>query len=1009
MKRKKLSKWYVIVPSAIIIIAVAMVLIWLIKPAKSLDIAILDKTVPATAADGESYLGDVSNNYRKHIGLNWLTNYMKLKNPETGKLYDYTTDYYGNKIDDQANVIDNNSLTSIKNAPDVLYLGDSYGIENSDDRGIASDEMNTVSYCNSMGSTIIGEQDILTTGTDSKVSSQLQNLFGISYTGWAGRYIYDLADLTDVPYWAPDMYLKKYGVEWRCSGSGILLVSSDGDILVFEESKDFKSKNLLKISIADDYKSEFGSRSLNYYNWFELIQPTKGTETLAEYSFNFNSTGMEKFAPVSSSPVFTAVTRTATKYGGVNYYFAGDFNDFVTETKPYQFIGADLIWRLISFDKEGDVTNFYWNFYEPMMKKILKDCVAKSKDEGQQAIANNENPPRISYNSFEVYSEGKWQPFTVKGFNVNAEAPGDAKYKYSNDVSMFKKLIGEAANMGANTLRAYDLYSPEFYRALFEYNSDKNNTPIYLVQTIKTPTNVDKSSIADCLDLLDKNIEAVINAVHGTGEIDSFGERNGGVYRFDLSPYLLGYIVDTDLTVAQQNALQKSGLSAYSGTYFESKANGMEALYAQLCDYAMKYSVDTYKTLNVVLAKGNARLLDGAIWIQPNDITYNLSNITAKGAAENYFGVCFSAYMYDYPVRNYAAKLKSGHEDAYSGYLDAIHQLSDKPTVIDCFGASTAANTYDDYTDVYGLSEADQGKAIVNMHRAICSEGFAAALIADLNDSWVNVSDGSRAYTVPEQNAAIWHDVTDIGQTTGVLAVESNQPEKAELDFNTSGERMQTMKLMSSPTYLYCTITLNDEIDFDSEELVVGLDTYQRNDGEYYYDKGYFANSLSGLEYVIKFDSKNSAALYTVPSYSRKNKTVTSTESYKANYTFVSQLKYGGFSMANTQFFVTGSTVNIRIPWAMLNVTDPSRRLVIDDKTGAYKTDGQYKTTITSGVIASVLIGEKGTKDTAYIFPDSKESASYKTFKWATWESIDYTITEKDAFAQLKLYFNSLQ
>ena len=766
----------------------------------------------------------------------------------------------------------------------------------------------------------------------------------------------------------------------------------------------------MKISVADDYDSEFGSNTVNYYNWFELIQPSKETQTIAQYRFNLNSEGMEKFAAVSQSAVFAAVTRTSTKYGGVNYYFAGDFNDYVQEIKPYRFIGADFVWRLISFDKEGDITNFYWNFYEPMMKKILKDCVAKSEDKDEKAKkSENENSPQLGTDSFEIYSGGKRKQFTVKGFNVNAEAPGDKKYKYSNDVNFFKEMIEKAAGMGANTLRAYDLYSPEFYRALFEYNSDKNNSPIYLIQSITTPTNVNKNKIADEIDALTENVKTVTDAVHGAGQTADFGKREGGVYSFDLSPYLLGYIIDTDLSVQQLNNLQNANLPAYSGTYFESGPSGAESLTARLCDYAMKYGRDKYKALNTVIAKGNAQLLESAVWAQPGDNTYNLSKIKTKGEAEKYFGVCYSAYPSDYAVRNYANQLKIGHDDAFSGYVAAIRKSSDKPVIIDRFGASTAANTYEDYADVYGLSESEQGKAIVKMHREIFNEGFAAALIADLNDSWVNVSNESRIYTVPEQNAALWHDVTDIGQTTGVLSVESKESPKVGLDFNTAGERMQTMKLMSNPTYLYCTITLNEEINFDSEELIVGLDTYQRNDGEYYYDKGYFANSLSGLEYVVKFDSKKSAALYTVPSYSRKNKTVTSTESYKANYTFVSQLNYGGFSESNTQFFITGSTVNIRIPWAMLNVADPSQRIVIDDKSGVNSADGQYKTTVTSGLIASVLIGQKGTKDTAYIFPDTKQSANYKTYKWEKWESVEYVISEKDACSQIKLYFRGLR
>ena len=91
LKLKKVFKWYFLVSSLIILIIILAFLIWFIKPTKTLDIAILDKTTPATSADGESYLGDVENNYRKHLGSNWIADYLKIKNPETDELYDYTT------------------------------------------------------------------------------------------------------------------------------------------------------------------------------------------------------------------------------------------------------------------------------------------------------------------------------------------------------------------------------------------------------------------------------------------------------------------------------------------------------------------------------------------------------------------------------------------------------------------------------------------------------------------------------------------------------------------------------------------------------------------------------------------------------------------------------------------------------------------------------------------------------------------------------------------------------
>ena len=110
---------------------------------------------------------------------------------------------------------------------------------------------------------------------------------------------------------------------------------------------------------------------------FELIEADSSTEVIATYSFNVNSTGAEELAAVSDTTTFAAVTRRRAEGYGDAYYFAGDFNDYTTKRQISNFLFADTFFQFISFDRAGDVTNFYWNFYEPMMKKIFKDIFDK--------------------------------------------------------------------------------------------------------------------------------------------------------------------------------------------------------------------------------------------------------------------------------------------------------------------------------------------------------------------------------------------------------------------------------------------------------------------------------------------------------------------------------------------------------------------------------------------------------------------------------------------------------
>ena len=159
------------------------------------------------------------------------------------------------------------------------------------------------------------------------------------------------------------------------------------------------------------------------------------------------------------------------------------------------------------------------------------------------------------------------------------------------------------------------------------------------------------------------------------------------------------------------------------------------------------------------------------------------------------------------------------------------------------------------------------------------------------------------------------------------------------------------------------------------------------------------------MEYIIKITSAKDAALYVCSSYARGQETVSSTESFDGNWTKVMDLTYGNFSTSTSQFFIGSTNVRIRIPWTALNVTDPSQRVVIEQKTPF---DGiQYKTTITNGFIPSLFVGNRESGDTEYIFPLSKDAVGYKTYKYETWKEVDYTVERKGSFGTIQAYLKS--
>ena len=257
-------------------------------------------------------------------------------------------------------------------------------------------------------------------------------------------------------------------------------------------------------------------------------------------------------------------------------------------------------------------------------------------------------------------------------------------------------------------------------------------------------------------------------------------------------------------------------------------------------------------------------------------------------------------------------------------------------------------------------------------------------------------------YYTSVSDSYLWHNTCDSKQMSGLIAMDSVMPETPGLVLS-DDDMAQAVSMYSDAGYLYITLQLLQEIDYKDNAMFIGLDTFQRNDGEYYYADDFTANSLSGMEYSLRFEGKQNAALYVIDTYDRSKDRAYTKESYTGDYNKVADLSYGGFTSGDTQFYQTGSTIYIRLPWTWLNVADPSKKLVINDD--SFKGD-TAKTVTTNGALVSVMIGERKEGDVMYAFPMDKHDPGYKVFQWSKWETVKYTSRRKESFDILKQFFS---
>ena len=995
LKKYRRFKWYHLLAAVIVLSVVSLFVIWHLKPSRPLNIVVLDKTVLSYSEDDHIVKDTV---YRKHQGLFWVLNQQKYVKPD-GSSYDYKNDYYGPMLDEEGAPDREVTLRDVDEKPDLVYLSDAYGLGNDSygyyngsspqNGGIDSDDMSFVSYAYESGATIVSEAALFSSPLSDSVYSQLTSLLGVTPKKWTGRYIVDLQDFTDIPDWAPPMYEQQEGVEWRFTGPGILLVSNDGKIIVLEQNTDFSSKDLLRIYINDEYKSEFSASSdCNFYNWFELIEANYGTETIATFDFDLNATGMEKIKEISKTPRFAAITRKTESNHSPVYFFAGDFNDYVNGDRYGRFIFSNWLYKFLSFDRQGDISNFYWTFYNPLMCNILDKTSSGGYDKTGES---HKEVSRLVDNKFQIFEDEKWKTISLKAVSLNAQAPGEKEY--SRDFTYYEELVKQAADLNVNCIVAKDLLPPEFYTAVSRYNASDKNSKLYILQTVTPPQDLKPDGYLsdEGLSAWRSRIETVIKALHG--DTAAAGDKLGEVTYFtDVSQYVLGITVDPSLNKKACKTLEGSTYS-YRGKYTNAQS-GIPGFAAYLYDSVETISMENYGYFTPASVRSKLNRISGMYFARKKN-TYMLGDI-ASGECSQYF---YNDIEYE---RGAIRKAKKNSSSEYDMTYTALGELGKTFDNIVLSGIS-----FSDTNSVYSkeaVTEADQGRMLVDTLAAVRDSKCAGGTVYDLNDSWAEVSDDMKTFTSRKGSAYKWHNTCDEKQMTGVIAMEAKQPEKSGLVLSDDDD-VQAVSMSSNAGYMYITLQLLKELNYKNKALFIGIDTFQRNDGEYYYDKSFTPNSLSGMEYVLRFDNKQTASLNVISSYDRsKNNSAFTKESYKADFKKVADLTYGGFNTYDSQFYQTGSTIYIRLPWTWLNFYDPVRKLVINDRN--FKENA--KTTATNGMLVSVMIGERSSGDLYYGFPKKKHDPGYKMFKPAIADKIEYDLRPKDSYTILKNFYSEI-
>ncbi len=785
---------------------------------------------------------------------------------------------------------------------------------------------------------------------------------GVQWSGFMGRTFQDLGDINAVPVDWIETYEAQSKAKWSFNGEGIILKNSE-TLIVLRKNIDYDKGMTI----------EFDDQSIPYYGVFEILEPSSNSK--ADFKIDLTDSGMKRFETMNLSASFPAVIRlNFNLYQG--YYLAGDFFDYHPGTFYQNAWWIPLMQRKMLYDQYQDEES-YWKFAVPFLREVVTEPYENLSEKVDRFQFVTEGT-----HIYQVDSNNERTQFFSEGVNLGAALPGKTFTEFPKDKSLYLDWLTQMYDLGYNTVRIYTLLPPEFYQALYEFNASKEN-PIFLLQEIWPEEHPDANNyLAEVYNTIYKNeIEMNIRAIHGDIFIPERSFRAHGAYIYDVSPYILGYLVGRELEPEEVEATDTLNEGyRFNGEYLYSteEATPTEAWLAASCDYALSVESERFYNAPLVgivnwptldpLEHDSEWNLLGDKSLQYNDrISVDINNI---GIIDEKVSGFFGAYhIYpNYPDFMNNDSTYNNYKDIigqfrYGAYLDKFMSQHKKyPAIVAEYGISTSmvtAHYSPDGLNHGGISDQEQSAMIDRMTEAIIREGYSGAIVFEWIDEWAKKTWTTEKYMIPYHRQSLWHNVMDPEQNYGIVAVEAIDPEfDIVYEDGNSGARLKSVEMGQNAAYLMIKLNFNQPVD-ETLNFKIGLNLYDETPE--YLDEFEIQFSSEprilvnpGYNWVMgryrSFTSLRSSYEEMIQLVNKSNVSKDGTFIDEKNVN-LSLLKIGPFDVSQNSVMVSDHEIYFRVPYGLLGISDPSSQQILWDKMSFVPTEIDQINTVKSEIV----------------------------------------------------------
>jgi hypothetical protein len=372
-----------------------------------------------------------------------------------------------------------------------------------------------------------------------------------------------------------------------------------------------------------------------------------------------------------------------------------------------------------------------------------------------------------------------------------------------------------------------------------------------------------------------------------------------------------------------------------------------------------------------------------------------------------------------------------------------------------------------------GHTEKRQGEINGLLMRSIHEAGMAGGALFSWFDEWFKRSWVFSPYELPADRTPLWFSIQDAEKNYGLLAAYPGYPGKlvtlsgqrqewstAEVLYEKKGavqshkfhdgfdgsRSLARLLVQHDEGFLYVMLEAKENVDFSRAHYLIGLDTCCSDAGEFLLP--FKTNLLCpiGLKFLVHLAGESKSRILVCGSYDKylnagngeirpmtsdqgawvmmQNKTNSRRISkdkktfYPSRVFSMSGLRYGSLDPKDprfnslSDFSVHKNMIELRIPWSLINVTDPSSRSVL-------WMDGNGKTKKTEGIkiIAASYKPDKGflyaentgkKHNAADSLPGSMTREAVRQYTWEEYSTPVYHTYLKSSYEVYKKILSGL-